>query len=671
MRTFTFKSLFLTVLFVLLGSLAIQAADDGLITEQITIKLDEAGTLPDKISANEKNLITNLKIVGKINGTDLKFIREMAGRVNEEKTDGKLSILDLSEAKIVAGGDAYFQSSKKYYTSNDKLGNYAFFGCSGLTSLTIPSGVTSIGGAAFRGCSGLPSLTIPSGVTSIGKSAFLGCSGLTSLTIPSSVTSISDRAFYGCSGLTSIYACLEKIPTLGSNVFTGCDAKNCILYVPTGTYDDYKSSDFGYFENIVDVINKDGLLTTQVTIKLDEAGTLPYKISANEKNLITNLKIVGKINGTDLKFIREMAGRDFNGEKTDGKLSILDLSEAKIVAGGDAYVRYGDNYYTSNDKLGDWAFYGCSGLTSLTIPSGVTSIGDKAFRGCSRLTSLTIPSGVTSIGDWAFSGCSGLTSLTLPSSVTSIGDWAFGYCSELTSLTLPSGVTSIGNYVFFGCSGLTSLTLPSSVTSIGDYAFQDCSGLTSLTLPSGVTSIGNDAFYGCSGLTSLTIPSGVTSIGKWAFYGCSGLTSLTLPSGVTSIGNYAFYGCRGLTSMTIPSGVTSIGNDAFYGCSGLTSIYVYPENLPELESGIFSGCNAQNCTVYVPKGTYDAYKSSEFGYFEKIVEFDATGIDKVTTSTDAKEVSRYSVNGQRLSAPAKGLNIVKYSDGSVKKVAVQ
>ena len=633
---------------MLLGSLAIQAADDGLITEQITIKLDKAGTLPDKISANEKNLITNLKIVGKINGTDLKFIREMAGRVNEEKTDGKLSILDLSEAKIVTGGDAYFQSSKKYYTSNDKLGNYVFFGCSGLTSLTIPSGVTSIGIAAFRGCSGLPSLTIPSGVTSIGnyafsgcsgltsltipsgvtsigKSAFLGCSGLTSLTIPSSVTSISDRAFYGCSGLTSIYACLEKIPTLGSDVFTGCDAKNCILYVPTGTYDDYLVSDFGYFENIVDVINKDGLLTTQVTIKLDEAGTLPYKISANEKNLITNLKIVGKINGTDLKFIREMAGRDFNGEKTDGKLSILDLSEAKIVAGGDAYVQYGENHYTSNDKLGDYAFYFCSGLTSLTLPS----------------------------------------------SVTSIGDWAFGYCSELTSLTLPSGVTSIGNYVFFGCSGLTSLTLPSSVTSIGDYAFQDCSGLTSLTLPSGVTSIGNDAFYGCSGLTSLTIPSGVTSIGKWAFYGCSGLTSLTLPTGVTSIGNYAFYGCRGLTSMTIPSGVTVIGEGAFRGCSGLTSIYVYPENLPELGIDIFNRCDAKNCTVYVPKGTYDDYKASEFGYFENIVEFDATGIDKVTTSTDAKEVSRYSANGQRLSAPAKGLNIVKYSDGSVKKVIVQ
>ena len=415
----------------------------------------------------------------------------------------------------------------------------------------------------------------------------------------------------------------------------------------------------------------DGLITKQITLKLDEAGTLPDKISANEKNLITNLKIVGKVNGTDWNYIREMAGRDYKGEKTDGKLSILDLSEAKIVAGGDAYVRFSENYYTSNDKLGDYAFYGCSGLTSLTIPSSVTSIGTAAFYGCWKLTSLTIPSGVTSIGYSAFRGCSGLTNLTIPSGVTWIDSEAFRGCSGLTSLTIPSGVTSIGEGVFYGCSGLTNLTIPSSVTSIGDKAFYSCWMLNSLTIPSSVTSIGDEAFYGCIGLTSLTIPSGVTSIGDYTFEGCSGLTSLTLPSSVTSIGNDAFTGCSGLTSLTIPSGVTSIGKWAFRGCSGLTSIYVYPENLPELGIDIFTGCDAKNCTVYVPKGTYDAYKSSEFGYFEKIVEFDATGIDKVTTSTNAKEVSRYSANGQRLSAPAKGLNIVKYSDGSVKKVAVQ
>ena len=369
----------------------------------------------------------------------------------------------------------------------------------------------------------------------------------------------------------------------------------------------------------------DGLITKQITIKLEKAGTLPDKIGSTKKKQITNLKIIGEINGTDLRMIREMAGKDVRGNDTDGMLSVLDLSEAKIVAGGDAYVRYGDNHYTSNDKLGDHVFYDCSGLTSLTLPSGLTEIGVGAFE-----------------------ACSGLTSITLPSGVTSIGECAFIYCSGLTSITLPSGVTKIGNDAFEACSGLTSLTLPSGLTEIGHGAFQDCSGLTSLTLPSGVTEIGD-----------LT------------FTACSGLTSLTLPSGVTSIGDYAFYACNGLTSITLPSGLTSIGDDAFQYCSGLTSIYVYTEKLPKMGSSVFGDCDAKKCTVYVPKGTYDDYWLSEFGYFENIVEFDPTGINNVITSNDAKELSRYSVNGQRLSAPTKGLNIVKYSDGSVKKVAVQ
>ena len=389
----------------------------------------------------------------------------------------------------------------------------------------------------------------------------------------------------------------------------------------------------------------DGLITKQITIKLDKAGTLPDRISESKKYLITNLKIVGEVNGTDWLFIREMAGSDFRGDKTDGKLSILDLSDAKIVGGG---LLYFFNVYTSyNDKLGDYAFYGCSGLTSLTIPSSVTSIGNEAFHGCSGLTSLVIPSGVTSIGDEAFHGCCGLT-----------------------SLVIPSGVTSIGDEAFYGCSGLINLTIPSSVTRIGWSAFEGCSGLTSLVIPSSVTWISGEAFSGCSGLTSLVIPSSVTSIGRSAFSGCSSLTSLTIPSSVTMIGWSAFEGCSGLTSLTIPSSVTSIGNYAFEGCSGLTSIYVYPEKTPKLGTDIFSGCDAKKCKVYVPTGTYDDYWLSEFGYFENIEEFDATDIDNVTTASDAKEVSRYSVNGQRLSAPAKGLNIVKYSDGSVKKVVV-
>ena len=320
----------------------------------------------------------------------------------------------------------------------------------------------------------------------------------------------------------------------------------------------------------------DGLITKQITIKLEKAGTLPDKIGSTKKFQITNLKIIGEINGTDLRMIREMAGNDAWGDKTNGMLSVLDLSDAKIVEGGDYYYDY---YFTSNDKIGDYAFYGCSGLTSLTLPSGVTKIGE--------------------------------------------------------------------------------------------FAFEYCSGLTSLTLPSGVTKIGGGAFFNCSGLTSLTLPSGVTSIGNYAFSGCRGLTSLTLPSGLTEIGYGTFSGCSGLTSITLPSGVTEIGELAFNRCSGLTSIYVYTEKLPKMGRSVFEDCDAKKCTVYVPKGTYDDYWLSEFGYFENIVEFDPTGINNIITSNDAKELSRYSLNGQRLSAPTKGLNIVKYSDGSVKKVVVR
>ena len=440
----------------------------------------------------------------------------------------------------------------------------------------------------------------------------------------------------------------------------------------------------------------DDLITKQITIKLDKAGTLPDKIGSTKKYKITNLKIVGEINGTDWVFIRDMAGRGLKDYiYTNGKLSVLDLSEAKIVEGGDCYYYDVTKYYTSNDRLGDYAFYGCCRLTSLSLPSGITSIGNYAFQDCWGLTSFVIPSKVTTIGVYAFYGCSGLTSLDIPSSVTSIHMYAFAYCSGLTNLVIPSGVTTIAGYAFYGCSGLTnlvipsgvttivlnafsgcsgltSLNIPSSVTSIGESTFSGCSGLTSLVIPSGVTSIEKSTFRGCSGLTSLVIPSGVTSIGESAFSDCSGLTSLVIPSGVTSIEKSTFSGCSGLTSFVIPSSVTSIGESAFSGCSGLTSVYVSWQTPLRITTSVFSHVDKTKCTLYVPQGaSQDYWLADVWGDFENIVEYDVTGIDNVATSTDAKEISRYSANGQRLSAPTKGLNIVKYSDGSVKKVVVQ
>ena len=383
----------------------------------------------------------------------------------------------------------------------------------------------------------------------------------------------------------------------------------------------------------------EGLITKQITIKLDKAGTLPDRISSSKKYLITNLKIVGEVNGKDLCLIREMAGCDAGLEKTDGKLSILDLSDAKIVESDDSYVWDGGWQQGSNDELGNSVFKGCSVLTSVTIPSSVTVIGWNAFEGCSGLTSLIIPSSVTSIGTSAFKGCSGLTSLTIPSSVTEIGESAFK-----------------------GCSGLTSLIIPSSVTSIGSYVFENCSGLTSITIPSSVTEIGGAAFKGCSSLINLYYKID-DEIETYLRYGHLYIN--------VKCGIEYYLNDKKITSVAIPSTITKLGEYAFQNCRDLTSVYVSWQS-PISTGSAFYGVDISKCTLYVPQGTeQDYWLAPVWGDFGKIVEYDPTGIDKVTTSNDDKELSRYSVNGQRLSAPAKGLNIVKYSDGSVKKVAVQ
>ena len=194
-------------------------------------------------------------------------------------------------------------------------------------------------------------------------------------------------------------------------------------------------------------------------------------------------------------------------------------------------------------SIGDYAFYGRTSLTSVTIPGSVTRFGNFAFKYCSSLTSVTIPNSVTSIGDSAFNGCTSLTSITIPNSVTSIGDYAFDSCTSLTSITIPSSVTTIGDYMFFGCTSLTSITIPNSVTSIGDYAFYGCTSLASGTIQNGVTSIGNFAFENCTSLTSITIPSSVTTIGESAFRGCASITSLTMPD--RFIGQLAQIGVSG------------------------------------------------------------------------------------------------------------------------------
>ena len=425
------------------------------------------------------------------------------------------------------------------------IGNEAFRGCSGLTSVVIPNSVTSIGSYTFYDCSGLTSIEIPNSVTSIGSCAFSYCSGLTSVVIPNSVTSIGRSAFSGCSGLTSIEI-PNSVTSIGSSAFYNCSGFTSIV-VAEG------NANYDSRENCNAIIEKE-----------------------------TNTLVVGCKNTIIPNSVTSIGDYAFNGRSGLASIEI-------------------PNSVTS---IGDEAFAYCSGLTSIEIPNSVTSIGEGAFKYCHRLTSIEIPNSVTSIGDEAFWNCDGLTSIEIPNSVTSIGERAFYECSGLTSIEIPNSVTSIGRSAFAYCSGLTSIVIGNSVTSIGLDAFYKCSGLTSIVIPNSVTSIGNSAFSGCSGLTSIVIPNSITSIGSSVFRSCSGLTSVVIPNSVTSIEGSAFYGCTGLTSILIPNSVTSIGGSAFYGCTGLTSIEI-PNSVTSIGSQAFSGCsgltsiefNAENCTT--------------------------------------------------------------------------
>ena len=213
--------------------------------------------------------------------------------------------------------------------------------------------------------------------------------------------------------------------------------------------------------------------------------------------------------------------------------------------------------------IGNFAFFECISLTSMTIPDSVTCIGNCAFKDCSSLASVTIPDSVASIGVYAFCGCTSLKSVTIPDSVTSIGDYAFGFCTSLTGIWVDGG----SSHYFSDASGVL-FNKDKTVLAQCPGAFSG-----SYVVPDGVTSINDAAFVNCTSLTSVTIPDGVTNIGYEVFAGCTSLANMVLPNGVTRIGAEAFEWCTSMKNITIPDGVMSIGYDAFLNCKSLTNVY--------------------------------------------------------------------------------------------------
>lgn len=312
-----------------------------------------------------------------------------------------------------------------------------------------------------------------------------------------------------------------------------------------------------------------------------------------------------------------------------------------------------------------------NGLGTITFSSDVTIIGDFAFEGCSDLTSVTIPNSVKSIGRGAFSECYGLTSVIIPNGVTNIGVGAFYRCANLTSVTIPSSVTDIGEGAFVGCNGLKLISVSPDNSSFDSR--YNCNaivrksdnmlicGCKNTIIPRNVKKIGNYAFSDCSGLSSITIPGNVTSIGKWAFSFCTDMVSITIPNSVTSIDDNAFYGCEKLTSIIIPSSVKIIGKEAFSGCPSNMIIHISPD----AQDRFLAMESLKNKRIIVDAPSAPVVKAQPplLTLVENSLQFiDANG-NKVIDANEACKI-RFQVTN-RGKSPAQGCKVKVQSSGSV------
>lgn len=534
------------------------------------------------------------------------------------------SYTNLSGAVSIPASVTY--SGKTY--SVTIIGSYAFQQCSNVTSVTVPNSVTSINSGAFDRCTGLTSVTIGKAVTSINYDAFNDCSKLA--TVNWNAASCDDFAEYGnhspFQGFTSI-----KTFTFG----------NTVTRIPRGL-----------------CRNLTGL--TSVTIPTSVKGVAGVAFEGCTG--LTKVNISDLASWCDIDFeytdsnpLYYAHNLYLNGSKITNLTIPNTVSVIKQFAFFNCTALTTVTIPTSLTSCGPGAFKGCSGIVTVNwnaINCADCADGYKPFEWLYTLQNFNFGNTVTRIPSSLCCELIGLTSVTIPSSVTSIGENAFILCRNLTKVEISSitawcnidfenNTANPLNYaknLYLNGSKVTNLTIPNTMTKIKDYTFYNCESLTSATIPNSVTEIGSYAFNGCSGLTSLTLSNSLRTIQPRAFYGCSGLPSLEIPNSVTSIGNYAFSGCTGMTLLTIPNSITAFEGMVFNGCSALTTIrskLINPQSVTYSGPSIFYGVPRNTCTVYVPLNTRNSYlASSNWNTFTHIVEIDYELVERLDVNGD-------------------------------------
>ena len=464
------------------------------------------------------------------------------------------------------GGVSVFQSTgvKNLYAPLLETAERAMFNeCKDFTGeLNFPNLKGEIGNAWMQGTAITKILdlgTVTSIVGSAGNGAFCNCKSLTYANMPATLTNIGAYTFQGCSALETIIFNSVTPPTL-DNVSAFWNNPLMTIYVPGQSIEDYK--------NALNWSEYAGRITSYETI-------------------------VGIIEFADPK-VKTICVSNWD---TDGS-GELNKEEAKAVTDIGVVFR-GNTEITSFDEL--------------ELFNNVSLLQSHAFDGCTNLRSITPPVGLSELKDRVFFKCSSLESIRIPKGVQTIDTSTFYQCLALEVVTFEEGsqLSTIKTTAFYECKNLASITLPSTVTNIENQVFAGCVALQTINIPAGVTAISNNLFYACSALSNVNVANGAkfNTIGNQAFFACTKLVSFDAMDGVVNIGSGAFQNCASFTKFTIPSSVTEIGRVAFYGCTSMQSVICRATTPPTIGDKVFDSTN--NCPIYVPDASVDAYKAKE------------------------------------------------------------
>ena len=442
-------------------------------------------------------------------------------------------------------------------------------------NITIPKGVVRLGLGAFYGCTGLASVTFEEGtdLTAIGNGAFYQCVSLTEIDIPDRVVQLRKKAFDGCTGLTSV-----TIPAattyIGIDIFANCTALTEVIFQTTTNWAYMETNDSGetVYTNVPSADLGDGATAlTHVNKglrKMDTALTPSwYEWDPIEKGYL--VVAGGYIEGN-------ITIPETYNDGVHGEANVISIDSGVFV---DSFNLTGITIAANVSTIGANAFDGCTGLQTVTFADNpkLTTIGDYAFQNCTSLSEISIPEGVTYFSPCLFSGCSALTTVSIPSTLTDIWEHTFSGCTSLTTVNIPQQGSQLDNIYsssFKGCTALTSIFIPKTVTVVNYQAFYGCSALASITFEEGsqLKTLGQNAFSGTA-IKTITLPASLQTLRGAEFSGCTNLEEVIFEEGckIGLISASMFYGCTALKSINIPARVTSISVSAFSGCSSLES----------------------------------------------------------------------------------------------------